>query len=385
MLNLHKEIFNILGKNWRRFMKIRRAKTGEIKKIIDLGNKAFTPVRYTGYDFKKSVPQLYASNIDYSSIHYVIEDDKGNFVSQAANLVRPLNINNNQTLFGNVGTVSTLPTCQKQGHMTMLMKKIEENDIKNNVCFSVLNGDRKRYNHFGYEKVGYVFKFHVTSRLINADSDLKIRKISKTSSDINKLYEIYLKNSKIVLRTKENFYISLKAKKCDIFSIWDKENIIGYFSYQAQENCIKEFYITDITKTEQSLSAMFSSLKLTYAHFIVNPLNVDYVNELSKFSEEIETFDEIQVKVYNLPQFITMLFELNKDIIRYENDCYAFNIDGESYKIKIKNNNIKIKKESAKNCKSFTRQEFVRWIMQPNYYNEKKLSFIFSLNYPDLI
>ena len=174
MLNLHKEIFNILGKNWRSFMKIRRAKTGEIKKIINLGNKAFTPVRYTGYDFKKSVPQLYASNIDYSSIHYVIEDDKGNFVSQAANLVRPLNINNNQTLFGNVGTVSTLPACQKQGHMTMLMKKIEEDDIK-------------------------------------------------------------------------------------------------------------------------------------------------------------------------------------------------------------------IKKESAKNCKTFTRQEFVRWIMQPNYYNEKKLSFIFSLNYPDLI
>lgn len=365
-------------------MIIRKAKDGEIKKIIDLGNKAFTPIRYEGYDFRKSVPLLYANSIDYSSIHYVIEDNKGKFISQAANLVRTININNNQILFGNVGTVSTLPICQGKGLMSMLMKQIEEDDIKNNVCFSVLIGDRKRYNHFGYEKVGYVFKFHVTRRLINANSDLKIRKISKTSSDINKLYEIYLKNSKIVLRTKENFYLALKAKKCDIYSICDKENIIGYFSYQAQENYIKEFYITDITKTEQSLNTIFSSLKLIDTNFIVNPLDINYVNELSKFSKEISIFDEIQIKVYNLPQFITMLFELNKEVVRYENNCYTFNIDGESYKIKIKNNNLKIKKNN-KNYQTFTSQEFVRWIMQPNYYNQKKLSFIFYLNYADLI
>lgn len=80
-----------------------------------------------------------------------------------------------------------------------------------------------------------------------------------------------------------------------------------------------------------------------------------------------------------------MLFELNKEVVRYENNCYTFNIDGESYKIKIKNNNLKIKKENNKNYQTFTSQEFVRWIMQPNYYNQKKLSFIFYLNYADLI
>ena len=137
---------------------VRKAKKGELKKIIRAANAAFIPVRNPDYDFRRTIPKIYKTKIDYSSIHHVVE--KGNnFLSICGNLIRDIEIDGSVYKFSIVGTVSTIPSCQGSGFMKVLMHSVDNECKKEGVVFSLLTGERQRYNFFGFEKAGFEYTY----------------------------------------------------------------------------------------------------------------------------------------------------------------------------------------------------------------------------------
>lgn len=70
---------------------IRKAKAGELDKIIDVANSAFIPVRTPDYDFIRTIPKIYNTSHDYSDIHHVAEVD-GKLVAICGNLIRTIDV-----------------------------------------------------------------------------------------------------------------------------------------------------------------------------------------------------------------------------------------------------------------------------------------------------
>lgn len=67
-------------------MIVRKCKKNEIEKIVEVANKSFQQDREAGFSFKKSKPVIYSNkNRDYSNIHFVIEDKKGEFLGVIGN------------------------------------------------------------------------------------------------------------------------------------------------------------------------------------------------------------------------------------------------------------------------------------------------------------
>lgn len=70
---------------------IRKAKAGELDKIIDVANSAFIPVRTPDYDFIRTIPKIYNTSHDYSDIYHVAEVD-GKLVAICGNLIRTIDV-----------------------------------------------------------------------------------------------------------------------------------------------------------------------------------------------------------------------------------------------------------------------------------------------------
>ncbi|MCX7705817.1 MAG: GNAT family N-acetyltransferase, partial [bacterium] len=73
-------------------------------------------------------------------------------------------LNGRKTTIGGIGSVSTHPDFRNKGYMKILMDFCIEEMKKRNYSFSILGGDRQRYNFWGYETCGTNAVITITQR-----------------------------------------------------------------------------------------------------------------------------------------------------------------------------------------------------------------------------
>lgn len=362
----------------------RKANKGELENIIKVANKSFATVRYENYNFKQTIPYIYNSKKDYSDIHYVCENERKEIIAVGGNLIRKINIDNNIYFFSNIGTISTLPEFRNQGFMSELMKNFDQENINKEIVFSILTGDRKRYLHYGFEKSIYSCIIKLSPKFFNSQDIFTIEQI-QTSYQINKIFEIYCQNVKLLLRNKNNFIEQLKSRKHNIYILKNKKEIIGYFSINRQQDCIDEFYLKSLSYLKDSISSILSYFDWKILKIFINLMDTEYFTETKKYAEELRFYNDINIKVYDIKKFVEFAFYCTKKVKNFKNSIYFFKIDNKNYKIKIKNNNIDITEGNFKTNKNFTSIEFIDYILNPiNFFEDNKLNFVLDFNYPDL-
>ena len=176
-------------------MSVRKCHEGEIEKILEVANGSFIPDRDENFTFVNSVSYIYNNpNYDYSDSHFVVEEND-KMIALGANLINELNIDGNNYKMSRVGTIGTLPEYRNRGYMRQVMNSIEEENINNDVVFSLLYGKRERYRHYGYEKAclfaNYIF-FKDQVKYFNNEYNVCIREYKET--DLDEIYSIYLDN-----------------------------------------------------------------------------------------------------------------------------------------------------------------------------------------------
>ncbi|OQB75014.1 MAG: hypothetical protein BWX89_00246 [candidate division TA06 bacterium ADurb.Bin131] len=110
------------------------------------------------YDHSKgffwlNYPQVLSKEtIDYDNIFIIRE---GNRIASLVGIYpQKLFINDRTTTIGGIGSVSTHPDFRNKGYMKTLMDFCIDEMKKRKYSFSILGGDRQRYNFWGYETCG---------------------------------------------------------------------------------------------------------------------------------------------------------------------------------------------------------------------------------------
>ncbi len=333
----------------------RKCIDGEIDKIIEVADKSFIQDRKSGFSFKKAEPQFYNNSlIDYSSCHFIAEIDN-KFIAVAGNLINTFKIDNQSFKISTVGTVGTIPECRGQGHMKNLMQMIDKDNIDKNVDLSLLNGKRNRYLNYGYERAGftceYIFDFQQKNYIKN-NLQIKIRPYKK--SDLNWIYEIYLKNVKPAIRTKDNFENLTNSGVNCLYTIFNNNEIVGYLTIK-NNSIVTELACNDTKYYKNVIGYLLSSKIITpmincYNDkcFTVkaNLLQNSFCRELDKICNNKILTDSFSIKVYNLKNFITLLYYLNWSFNK-KNISESYTINDVTYTIKIDNNNISISEDKT--------------------------------------
>lgn len=354
---------------------IRKAKAGELDKIIDVANSAFIPVRTPDYDFRRTIPKIYNTSHDYSDIHHVAEVD-GKLVAICGNLIRTIDVDGEYP-FSVVGTVSTRPECQQLGFMHALMDAVDKECREKNLVFSLLTGQRRRYNFFGFEKAGfqYVFEFDDYFSKHHAVDGIMIHETTREEREF--CCQLYQSTQIFNLRDANTFFDCLSDCRAKVYSIFHDEQQIGYFV--TKKGQVIEFYINDYSVLASVVNVIILSLGMEKVEFVVNPLHKKLAEEFDKIAQQTRLEDNLHFKVYRMDKFVEMLLKINSHITKFSDCVEVYEIDGGLIEIKIEGGRcsvVKIKKSQTVLAK-FTSAEFVRFALSP--FSQTRISKIFPV------
>ncbi len=200
-------------------------------------------------------------NFDYSNT-FIIRDGK-----KILSLVRifPLNfvIRGEKVKAGGIGSVATRPEERGKGYMRILLNHCIELMKERGYAFSILGGDRQRYNYFGYETCGYSFTFLLTLRSLEKSGlvkkEIKMeRLVEKKDEILQKIKEGYEK-MKIRMERPFSFYEKVLLERLPLHTIYTQEEGFAYLIGEERE---EKFFIRELGGDEELfLPLLYSFLK----------------------------------------------------------------------------------------------------------------------------
>lgn len=131
----------------------------ELKEVLNL---SFKGDKDCGY-FEHILPQMWLDDKSYMPKHFAAFEN-GKMVAALGVYTYKITIGNEELLFATVGNVATLPNARGKGHMQRLLNAAMDELDRLSVDVSRLGGLRSRYERFGYEPCGALYRAEFTKR-----------------------------------------------------------------------------------------------------------------------------------------------------------------------------------------------------------------------------
>lgn len=223
----------------------------DIDEMIDFANMVFS-MSSGSVDFEGLLPKAYSPERNMLAAHHLIKED-GRIKALVDVLPMTLQMGEETLRAGYVGTVSVHPKARGRKYMITLMEQAKAQQCKEGTDILILDGNRHRYQHYGFEKAGMKYCFNITSDSIRhcckaIESEEKDYCFKLLEEKDKKLLDICyrLYQSRVVTaRSREDFYLCLRSWEADTYAILEEENCVGYMNVSADEREVFEFELTD--------------------------------------------------------------------------------------------------------------------------------------------
>ena len=244
-----------------------------------------------------------------------------------------------------IGTVCVARQYRNQGVMSGFFEYLKkENYFDNDIA--TLNGDKSRYEHFGFSKVieSYTYKFSVSKNL----SAVKCERAE--SKDEKLLYDIYRKYNIGVCRLKENFSDVLKTNGNTVLKLHLNDKY-SYAVYDEKNAVVLECYgDIDFYEVLNSIGQSYNQTSI-YAE---SPYNC-HDSRLAKNAKGYTVKLKTSINVLNIKKFIEQTcVAKNREMRKYH-----FNVDGKGYRLKIDRGNVCVEETDGLCDKKYKSSEFV--------------------------
>ena len=320
----------------------------------------FFPLRYP-HVWKKE-------NIDYKNSHIIRENGK------IASFVRifPLvgRVGNQKIKIGGIGGVSTHPNYRGKGYMRKLMDFCVRKMREENYAFSILGGDRQRYNFWKYETAGLETVFYITSRSIEKSGGSKIVKIKKFYGEDKILSKIIKSHENFPLRMerKKEDYIALLLQRFNIHTWYAEEE--NKFAYLSLERRIENAEVIEIGGEVKLWIPLIYSLIKVYG---INGMEIYYPYLSDKgFLTLYEKAGSFRIQPFKMIKILSLkrtLLGLQDELCKKfkEGMLFTFKVKDteEEFSIGKEKGKIKVSKENSGEKIELSEIEWVRLIFGP--------------------
>lgn len=193
-------------------------------------------------DFMSLLPKLYKDKYNPGEHNFIIKEDG---VIKAAVGCYPMDVTaggRKLRLMG-IGNVAVAKDCRRKGYMIELMNASLEKMIAEGYDYSLLGGQRQRYEHFGYVPAGSSMRFTINKgnirRLRNGNTDTSFTAKPLSEDDtgvIAKIKEINDAMPFYVERKAEEMIDILRSWKCVPYAVYDGDEFKGYFAFNSSDS-----------------------------------------------------------------------------------------------------------------------------------------------------
>lgn len=367
---------------------IRKAKEGEMFKILDCINESFSYDKKDAYDISNSQPKVYKNLNDFSNIHTIYEENE-KICCVVGNLKNNIHVDGKTYPFSVIGSVSTLPEFRNKSFMTQTLHAVLKENENSGMIFSVLTGLRRRYNNFGFEKCGFRYYFSFNKHICkNHKTNFKINIIDYEDKYLDEIFNIYSEQNQYILRNKSDFNLLLQTSYSKVFVLLIDACVVGYFTYSAKKQRINEIKINNLKYLEASVIQIIKTLNLNELVFVVNPLEKDYVLAFDKICEEKLATEQLHFLVFDIVKFIEMILLINMKVKKIVPQKRIFCVDNQNICIEINDGSSKvyITDEKALEKDTYTSKAFLRKCLglMSIYDDDDLFPLLFDISYCDL-
>lgn len=204
------------------------------KHLIEVLDEVFFSEEETR--FMTLLPKLYKDRYNPAEHNILIKEDG---VIKAAVGCYPINVTaaGKKLRVMGIGNVAVAKDCRRKGYMIELMNAALEKMIAEGYDYSLLGGQRQRYEHFGYVPAGSALHFTINkgniSRLRdgNTETSFTAEVLEESNTDaIAKIKEINDKMPFHAERKAEDMIDILSSWGCAPYAVYDGEEFKGYFA-----------------------------------------------------------------------------------------------------------------------------------------------------------
>lgn len=215
-------------------------------------------------NFMDLLPKLYKDKYNCGERNIILKEDGvikaavGCFPLDAVAAGRKLRIMG-------IGNVAVAKDCRRKGYMIDLMNEALKNMIDEDYDYSVLGGQRQRYEYFGYVPAGNAMRFEINSgnisRLKNGNLETTFTAKEITESDTAEIAAINRLNEAqpfFVRRREEDMTDILRSWKCTPYAIYNNGEFRGHIV------CGGNGHLTEIRviDTEDLLDVFLCAMKV---------------------------------------------------------------------------------------------------------------------------
>ncbi|MDD5688382.1 MAG: GNAT family N-acetyltransferase [Elusimicrobia bacterium] len=241
--------------------------------------------------------------------HLIIKD-KDRVVSHIGLLPMNMMVDGSILKVGGIGQVATHTDYRGQGLMNLLLNQTIRIMNEQEYDISWLDGDRKRYNSFGWENGGMVYKFYITDRTVKHinSKDFKVKCYKGEDRYLRDIEKIHEKEKFGLKRTVEEYKILFGRLKKETYLAVKNNKIHAYMTVRKDKGTIKNTkayeYGGDMEGLKFLMKYIVEKLKLEYLS-ITSPVFFNKYKEVFfECSSNWEIVSGGMIKLINLKSLL---------------------------------------------------------------------------------
>ena len=260
-------------------------------------------------NFMDLLPKLYKDKFNCGERNLILKEDG---VIKAAVGCFPLNAvaaGRKLRILG-IGNVGVAKDCRRKGYMIELMNDALAMMMSEDYDYSVLGGQRQRYEYFGYGPAGSALRFEINigniSRIRNGNTETSFtaREITEADTDIfAKINELNEAQPYYVVRCEEDILDIIRSWKCTPCAVFNGGEFKGYFVCGGKGH-LSEIRVLD---TEDLLDVFLCAMKTMECEsvaFAAPIYNTALCSYMAKVCCGMSACHVEQINIFNYAKFV---------------------------------------------------------------------------------
>ena len=310
--------------------------------IVDFANYVFSKSSEP-HDFKQLVPKLYADGQNTQPLHYLVKED-GKIKAMLCVLPVDFMVAGKHLKAGCVGTVSVHPYTRSKGYMKQLLTAAVADMKEQGFSYSVLGGQRQRYEYFGYTPAGMQLMFTLTSvnlrhkyGLEKADDITFTELDEKDRVSLDAAYALYCRRPVTGARSRETFCTIGKTWNATLYAVHKNGVFTGYIS--EQQGVFQEIELTDVSLLPAVCKAFFAACRLESVKIPLPVYDIEKVQLLSQVCEECTVCFDHNYHIMDYPAVMEAFMNVKAGYTSLADGHFVLEIQGvQTIEITVKDN-----------------------------------------------
>ncbi len=228
-----------------------------------------------GVDFEHFLPFKYRNGADSCGEHFAVREN-GGIAAVALNSPVTLTVGDAEISAYGVGTVSVREQSRGRGYMADLLAECLIEAAESGAAFSILGGQRQRYEYYGYSLSGFYTSFRVEPASIlhgcgKGPSRYTLKKAEEKDAEL--LVSIMKTAPVYVHRKIEDFLIIENHDFRIPYLVYEDDRAVGYIDASRDANHITELILLPGASVAELLLAFYETFGTEFWVDAADPLD----------------------------------------------------------------------------------------------------------------